>query len=127
MIRRIMFAVLAFLFLAMGYSVAWLRYDPEAHLRFHAAGILSFCELDEIDRLHLCPASRVAQELVTGGVLVAYRCNEKEGYVETINLSELSKANVRTQLAELPGSYERVCVTEWGEVFRVTTGARIYR
>jgi len=127
MIRRILFAIFALLFLAAGYHIARLRYDPEMHLQFHQAGILSFCELDEIDRLHLCPEVRVNQELVTGGVLTLYRCNPKEGYVETISLSELSKANVRTQLAELPGIYEKVCDTKWGEVFHVMIGARIHK
>ena len=123
---RIWFAIFAFLLLAAGYSMAWLRYDPEMRLRFHEVGILSFCDLDETDRLHLCPDARISQELVTGGVLVVYRCDQ-EGYVETINLSELSKANVKTQLAELPGSYEKMCDTKWGEVFHVTTKARVYR
>lgn len=127
MIKRILLAVCALLLLMTGYMAARLRYDPEMHLLFHENGILSFCDLNEIDRLHLCPQTRVSRELVAGGVLVLYQCSPKEGYIETINLSEISKAEVRVRFAGLPGKPEKVCSTKWGEVFHVVAGARIYK
>jgi hypothetical protein len=127
MIRQILFAFCGFLLIMAGYTVARLRYDPEMHLRFHRVGVLSFCDLNEIDRLHLCPQVRISQELVTEGVLVLYQCNPNEGYIETINLSDLSKAGMRAKFAVMPNKPEKVCDTKWGEVFRVTTKARIYK
>jgi len=127
MIRRILFVFCALLLVMVGYTVARLEYDPEMHLLFHKKGIISFCDLSEIDRLRLCPQARIAQKMVTDGATVFYICNGSEGYIETIDLSEVSKAGLKAKISGLPGNVEKVCGTKYGEVFHVTTNPRIYK
>lgn len=110
-----------------GYAIGMCRFDPETRLRMHSAGFIPFCDLSEDDRLHLCPQARIAQKLATDGALIFYLCSSTEAYVETIDLSDASKAALGERFKNLPGNAERACGTEHGEVFHLMVKPRIYK
>lgn len=107
--------ILVFIFL-VGYTCARMKFDPQMRLILHENGKLSFCELNENDRLYLCPKSRVAQSVLDGAI-VFYQCNNKEAYIQTINLSNLAQAQLLSKLKSIPGEIKLECRTDTGDIF----------
>jgi len=125
--RHIFYISSILLFMLFGYIIGDLRFNPDWQLAFHEAGFIPFCDLNETDRLRVCPLMRVTQELSTGGSLVFYQCNNKEGYIETVDLTVMSNSNVTKNFNALPSRPSKKCDTTRGEIFHVQKKAKIYK
>ena len=115
--RRIVIFV-AILSFAIGFN-----FGVSSNLSFlksgYELGMVSFCDLAEIDRLKVCPMSRMVEELSTGCSLIIYMCNKNFVYVETNGLSESSQKYLDKLFKEYNESniIETKCKSKLGTVY----------
>ena len=103
-----------------GHSDASARHVTEFN-----EGKVSFCQLDEDDRLFVCPVFRRIKLAPDGGRVIAYMCDSpgKYGYIEFYNMKDPHRAVAMRQLLQLRqrgAKVKKACDTPFGEVYRVS-------
>lgn len=86
------------------------------------AGKATFCDLDENDRLKICPLRRHTTVFPDSGLAVEYKCSDKLGFLEVRDLSpkfEKQLAQELMQLTLMGVTVTPVCKAgEKGKVFK---------
>lgn len=112
-------AILCFM---IGFGVSIFYYPGLTYTKYDL-GLVSFCDLTEADRFKVCPYQRKVQELVTGGSVVVYVCKSdfSFGYIETNNLSDISKAKFAEMIERRKhvATFKEECKSKLGTVFSV--------
>ena len=112
--------VLTFM-LFLGYSLGTFQHSKSARIGYKL-GLMSFCELEEVDRFKVCPLLRVHKEMVTGGAVTLYVCSERTAFMETNTLSKESVKLIEVALDKARGDgghVRNVCSTEHGVMYKI--------
>jgi len=121
-IGKIIVCTLVLLFmLFLGYSLGTFQHIKSARIGYKL-GLMSFCELEEVDRFKVCPLLRVHKDMVTGGALTLYVCSQRTAFMETNSLSKESVKLVEVVLEKARndgGFVKNVCSTENGLVYKI--------
>ena len=112
------------LIMCVGYGVGFVQYNPKVRIKTYERGVTSFCNLLEEDRLKVCPLKRIYTELKTGGSVIYYVCSQDESFIETNDLSDLSRemmmADFKKYIDAGALKIEQVCDTDYGKVYRLS-------
>lgn len=120
-ILKITTHILVLLFaLFLGYLAGAFHYDKSMRVGYKL-GLISFCELKEVDRFKVCPILRLHKEMKAGGSLTLYVCSSRVAYLETDSLSNVSTKKVKERLAKARsvGTVEKACSTKSGKIFKI--------
>lgn len=119
---RVLVSALVLIFmLFMGYFLGMFQYNKSAIIGYKL-GLMSFCDLKEIDRFKICPLIRIHKEMVTGGSTTLYVCSYNTAFMETNSLSKKSVKLVETKFEKTRndgGIVKNMCSTEHGVVYKI--------
>lgn len=109
-----------------GYYMGQRNAAPVSKAESFFAGKSTFCELDEDDRLTVCPVVRKASRAPVGkGVAVLYICDSarKNGYIEVVGADAKFGELVNRKLLALArggAKVEKTCAKKNSVVYRVS-------
>lgn len=120
-LKIISYVLVLILTLSLGYSIGVFHHKKSARIGYKI-GVVSFCDLEEADRLKVCPLMRFQKEIESGGSAILYVCSQESGFIETNSLTKKSAKLLESLLNKIRkkgGQVEEVCSTENGVVYEI--------
>lgn len=115
--KTLIITICCLIFFVLGYYIG----NTSNKIKDYNVGIVSFCELNEEDRLKICPYMRI-HETFEQGYSITYICNNKfsQVYVKLVDLlKEKQKFLQKIKEKEHKIFAKKLCEDKDGEIYKL--------